>query len=219
MRLPKFWKPTRPDVLKRIFDLVIATPLLLACLPVIALCAFLIRLETPGPVLFRQVRVGRYGRHFHILKLRTMVAASSGAGSLITSTNDRRVTFVGRWLRRTKLDELPQLINVLLGDMSLVGPRPEVPKYVELYPSDARDVVFSVRPGITDEASIVFRDEGDLLAAAADPEHLYVTEILPRKLALYVKYAREHTLATDLRILIQTLMVVLRPERPHNSGL
>jgi lipopolysaccharide/colanic/teichoic acid biosynthesis glycosyltransferase len=144
-----------------------------------------------------------------ILKFRTMVAGPPGSGPLVTPTGDPRVTAPGRWLRRTKLDELPQLINVLRGDMSLVGPRPEAGRYVGLYPESLRDVVLSVRPGITDEASILYRNESELLARAPDPEAHYVTELLPRKLEIHAHYAHHHSFSGDLRILARTLYALV----------
>jgi len=192
-------------VLKRGFDIVGSALGLLLLLPVLLACALAVRLDSRGPVLFRQERIGRSGRPFTILKFRTMVDRPQGDGPLITATNDPRVTGVGRWLRRTKLDELPQLINVLRGEMSLVGPRPEAGRYVALYPDAVRDLVLSVRPGITDEASILFRNESELLARAEDPDAYYVSELLPRKLEIHARYARHRSLAGDLRILARTL--------------
>ena len=192
-------------MLKRGFDIVGSALGLLLLLPVLLACALAVRLDSRGPVLFRQERIGRSGRPFTILKFRTMVDRPQGDGPLITATNDPRVTGVGRWLRRTKLDELPQLINVLRGEMSLVGPRPEAGRYVALYPDAVRDLVLSVRPGITDEASILFRNESELLARAEDPDAYYVSELLPRKLEIHARYARHRSLAGDLRILARTL--------------
>jgi lipopolysaccharide/colanic/teichoic acid biosynthesis glycosyltransferase len=195
---------------KRAFDLVASAAGLLLLWPVMAVIALAVRLDSPGPALFRQVRVGRAGREFELLKFRSMVSGRSAKGPLVTASGDARITRVGGWLRSSKLDELPQLINVLRGDMSLVGPRPEVPRYVAMYPGHLRDVVLSVRPGITDEASIEFRDESDILGAAADPEATYVRQILPRKLEIYERYVRDHSLGGDLRILWRTFARVLR---------
>jgi len=190
---------------KRGFDMVGSALGLLLLLPVLLACALAVRLDSRGPVLFRQERIGRYGRPFTMLKFRTMVDDPQGNGLLITATGDPRITAPGRWLRRAKLDELPQLFNVLRGEMSLVGPRPEVARYVALYPDAVRDLVLSVRPGITDEASIIFRNESELLAGAADPDAYYVTELLPRKLEIHARYARHRSLAGDCRILARTL--------------
>lgn len=195
--------------MKRSFDFCAALlGLCVLALPLLGI-ALAVRLDSPGPVFFRQQRVGRHGRCFRIHKFRTMVVQAEGAGPQITANHDRRITRVGRFLRRWKLDELPQLLDVLAGEMSLVGPRPEVPRYVAHYPADVRDLVLGLRPGITDRASIEFRDEGRLLAEAADPERCYVEEILPRKLAYYVDYAHHHTLAGDLVILLKTLAVLV----------
>jgi lipopolysaccharide/colanic/teichoic acid biosynthesis glycosyltransferase len=161
-------------------------------------------------VFYRQVRVGRRGREFRIHKFRTMRDAPAGAGPQITVGADPRITPSGRWLRASKVDELAQLIDVLLGDMSLVGPRPEVPKYVALYPPALRDTVLSVRPGITDIASIEYRHESRLLAQSADPEHTYVHEVLPAKLALQARYVGQAGVWTDLTLIARTLAALLR---------
>lgn len=195
--------------MKRLFDLTCATIGLLVCAPVFALIALAIKLDSPGPVFFRQVRVGRNGRPFRIHKFRSMHIAIRGQRE-ITVNNDPRVTRSGKLLRKWKLDELPQLIDVLRGAMSLVGPRPEVPRYVELYPSDARSLILSVRPGITDLASIRFRDENALLDQAGDPEAVYIHQILPEKLRLQAEYVRERSFFYDLRILWHTVIKVIK---------
>lgn len=194
---------------KRVFDVLLAALGLLLLAPLLLLIALAIKLDSPGPVLFRQERVGRHGRPFRIRKFRTM--HDGAAGAPITVGDDPRITRSGRWLRAAKLDELPQLIDVLAGHMSLVGPRPELPRYVALYPPALRDKVLSVRPGITDPASIEYRDEGAQLARAADPEHEYVHVVLPRKLALAEAYVDRATLATDLRVLWRTMKLVWGP--------
>lgn len=196
--------------MKRLFDIAASGAALLLGWPLLLVVALVVRLDTPGPVLFRQVRVGRGGRPFEILKFRTMTHRPAAQGSEITVHRDPRITRSGAILRQWKLDELPQLLNVLLGDMSIVGPRPEVPRYVALYPPRERDLVLSVRPGITDPASIKYRSEADMLAGAPDPERMYREVILPDKLALAADYARNVTLAGDLRIIAQTLLKVLR---------
>jgi lipopolysaccharide/colanic/teichoic acid biosynthesis glycosyltransferase len=194
---------------KRLFDIV-ASLLGLAALALPGLLlAGVIKLDSPGPVFFRQQRVGRFGRAFRIHKFRTMHVDAERAGGPLTVGADPRVTRVGRWLRAHRLDELPQLIDVLLGDMSLVGPRPEVPRYVALYPDDMRRRVLAVRPGITDPASLAFRGEAAQLAAAADPEREYVEVIMPRKLALAADYAAHANLWTDLGVVARTLAVLL----------
>lgn len=194
---------------KRAFDLVVAALALLLLSPLLLALAVAIKLDSPGPVFFRQERVGRRGVPFRIHKLRTMKHDPLGNGPLITVGDDARITRVGAWLRRTKLDELAQLIDVLQGAMSLVGPRPEVPRYVALYPPGLRDKVLSVRPGITDPVSIAYRDEGEQLARAADPEREYVERIMPIKLQHAARYAEHATLASDIRVLWQTLRLIV----------
>lgn len=193
---------------KRLFDLVVAAAGVIVLLPVFVLIALAIKLDSPGPVFFRQQRVGRAGVPFRIHKFRTMVHDPLGRGPQVTAGADPRITRVGRFLRRTKLDELAQLVDVLQGTMSLVGPRPEVPRYVALYPEHLREKVLSVRPGITDLASIEFRDENELLGRCADPEHEYVHVVMPRKLALAARYVDEASFATDLRLIVRTLATV-----------
>jgi lipopolysaccharide/colanic/teichoic acid biosynthesis glycosyltransferase len=194
---------------KRAFDLVLAGVGLLVLSPLLVLVAAWIRLDSPGPALFRQERVGRYGRPFTMLKFRSMRAAAASGDPLLTAESDIRVTRAGKFLRRTKLDELPQLLNVVRGEMSLVGPRPEVARYVELYPPHVRATVLSVRPGITDYAALAFHDESALLGRT-DPEGVYVETILPRKLELYQRYVAEQSLGTDLRLIFLTLRTLVR---------
>jgi lipopolysaccharide/colanic/teichoic acid biosynthesis glycosyltransferase len=194
---------------KRSFDIVIVSIGILVLWPLLLVIALVVRLDSPGSALFRQTRVGRHGREFQLLKFRTMFSDPVVQGPLLTVTGDPRITRFGAFLRSSKLDELPQLFNVLRGEMSLVGPRPEVPRFVAMYPTDVRDLVLSVRPGITDDASIEFRHESELLAKVEDPEALYVTEILPRKLKYYTDYAREHTLWKDVRTIWRTGRCVL----------
>jgi lipopolysaccharide/colanic/teichoic acid biosynthesis glycosyltransferase len=195
---------------KRLLDLLGAGLGLLLLAPLLALVALAIRLDSPGPVFYRQVRVGRGGREFRIHKFRTMTHNPGDRGPQITVGGDARITRVGAWLRRSKLDELAQLFDVLLGDMSLVGPRPEVPHYVALYPAALREKILSVRPGITDFASIEFRDENDLLARSADPDRAYREEVLPRKLALQARYVDAAGVATDLTLIARTLVALVR---------
>lgn len=202
-------------MLKRLFDIVFAALALLLLCPLLLAVTLWVRLDSPGPVLFRQRRVGRGGRPFDIFKFRTMAAGAEALGPQITVGADTRITRAGAWLRRTKLDELPQFYNVLRGDMSVVGPRPEVPRYVALYPPDVRTTILTMRPGITDLASIAFRDESALLARSADPERTYVEQILPAKLDYALQYMRSHTLWLDLRIIGWTVLAVLgRPVNP-----
>ena len=194
---------------KRLVDLLLSGIGLLLLSPLLALLALLIKLDSPGPVFYRQVRVGRYGAEFRIHKFRTMVDPSARrgaqAGLELTVGDDPRITRIGRWLRPRRLDELPQLIDVWRGKMSLVGPRPEVPRYVAHYPPALRELVLSVRPGITDPASTTYLDEARLLARAADPEREYVEVVLPAKLALSAAYVGQASLMHDLRLLCRTV--------------
>ena len=193
---------------KRLFDLLLAAAGLLLLSPLLLAIAVAIRLDTPGPALFRQQRVGRGGRPFRIHKFRTMVADAPARGPGLTIGDDARVTRAGRFLRAKRLDELPQLIDVLQGDMSLVGPRPELPRYVAHYPAALRERVLAVRPGITDPSSLAYLDEAERLAAAADPEREYVEVILPAKLAAAADYADRASLATDLGVIWRTLRAI-----------
>lgn len=195
---------------KRIFDVLVSLLVLVLAAPIIAVCAVVIKIDSNGPAFFSQQRMGRGARPFRIYKMRSMTVSHGISNPKITVAGDARITPVGEFLRRWKLDELPQLWNVLIGDMSLVGPRPEVPEYVALYPPEVRTLVLSVRPGITDEASIQFRHESQLLAASSDPDRLYVEKLLPAKLELYQKYANSHGLLTDLGILGRTILSILR---------
>lgn len=194
---------------KRLLDVALSAAGLLLLSPVLVTIGVWVRLDTPGPALYRQERVGRGGATFRIHKFRTMRNDPGRAEQGITVGADPRITRAGAFLRRTKLDELPQLVDVLVGDMSLVGPRPEVPAYVAAYPDDVRTKVLSVRPGITDLASLQFRNESELLAAAADPEREYRDVVLPAKLRLAMHYVDHATLAEDLRLLGRTLRLLL----------
>lgn len=193
--------------MKRTVDVVLAGVGLALASPLLLFGSIWIRLDSPGPVLFRQERVGRGGKPFTILKLRTMRHCADG--STVTAGDDARITRSGRWLRSTKVDELPQLINVLRGDMSLVGPRPELPRYVSMWPPQARDTILSILPGITDPASIEFRREAEELGAVADVECHYVEVILPRKVSLYIDYVERRSLVGDLQLLARTLRHVV----------
>lgn len=195
---------------KRLFDLAASIAGLVTLLPLLVLIALWIKCDSAGPVLFRQVRVGRGGVPFRIFKFRTMTV-NTESSSQITVGEDARITRCGSTLRRCKLDELPQLLNVVFGHMSLVGPRPEVPRYVELYPGKLREIVLSVPPGITDWASIHYREENALLGVADDPERVYVEEIMPTKLGLNVRYVQERSFLVDLQIILTTLRAVFLP--------
>jgi len=193
---------------KRLFDVIGASLALALLLPLLALVALAVKLDSPGPVFFRQTRVGRHGVPFAIHKFRTMRAGADGLP--LTVGDDARITRVGAVLRRTRLDELPQLIDVLRGAMSLVGPRPEVPRYVAFYPPALRERALAVRPGMTDPASLAFIDEATLLARAADPEREYIDVILPAKLARAAAYAESATLASDIAVLWRTALKLVR---------
>jgi len=196
-------------VIKRLFDVVAAVAGLLVLSPLFALVALAIKLTSRGPVFFRQERVGRDFQPFRIYKFRTMVVDAPKLGGQITAGRDPRITSIGHLLRKTKLDELPQLLNVLSGEMSLVGPRPEVPKYVEMFRPQFAEVL-SVRPGITDLASVKYRDENEILGQADDPEAAYVNQVLPDKLALATEYVRRASFWFDVRLIFATFWKVLR---------
>jgi lipopolysaccharide/colanic/teichoic acid biosynthesis glycosyltransferase len=193
---------------KRALDMVVSALALLLLAPLMVVVAIAVRLSSPGPVFFRQRRIGRWGDPFWLYKFRTM--RPDAGGPFITAAGDERVTVVGHWLRYWKLDELPQLFNVLRGDMSLVGPRPQVPKYVCLY-NEEQEHVLSVRPGITGPCQVWLRHEERLLAAQPDPETYYITTLLPEKLALDLEYVRHPSLLADLRILTGTVLAICRP--------
>jgi lipopolysaccharide/colanic/teichoic acid biosynthesis glycosyltransferase len=201
-----------------VFDVTCSTLGLLLLLPLFALIGISIKLDSPGPVFFRQDRVGRHGRVFRIHKFRTMRVQASDTSLQVTVGADPRITGIGSWLRKYKLDELPQLIDVLSGHMSLVGPRPEVPRYIAWYPAAVRAKVLSVRPGITDWASVRFSEENALLASAPDPERAYVEVILPVKQRFYVEYVENRSFTEDLRILRATLATLLRRPRRQNAA-
>jgi lipopolysaccharide/colanic/teichoic acid biosynthesis glycosyltransferase len=174
--------------------------------------AWRIKREDHGPIFYRGERVGLHGRPFRIFKFRTMVVDAERLGASSTSDDDPRITRTGRFLRKYKLDELPQLINVLIGDMSLVGPRPEVEKFTNLYTDDEK-VILTIKPGITDWASIWNPDEGVLLAGSKDPDKDYLEKIRPEKIRLQLKYVREQSLLADIKILFMTLKTILMKER------
>ncbi|MTI85401.1 MAG: sugar transferase [Firmicutes bacterium] len=194
---------------KRVFDLICSILGLIMLTPFLLVIAVLIKLGDGGPVFFYQERVGCRGRLFRICKFRTMIPSVGQAGGQLTVGNDSRVTRIGYLLRKTKLDELPQLINVLVGEMSLVGPRPEVPRYVAFYNQEQREVL-NLMPGITDLASIKYRDESSLLAQSADPEKTYIQEIMPRKIQINLAYARDANLLNDIGVIISTFAAILK---------
>lgn len=196
-------------IAKRAMDIVLSACALAVLWPLLLLIALAIWIDDPGPVFYRQVRVGRNGKTFRIFKFRSMVMDADKKGLAITVGRDSRITRVGAVLRETKLDELAQLLNVFLGQMSFVGPRPEVPKYVELYTPYQRQVLL-VRPGITDYASIAYRNENDLLAGAPNPEAMYIKQIMPDKIELNMKYLREISPLADIRLILKTIVAVIK---------
>ncbi len=204
-------------MLKRAFDIILAASVLALLSPLLALIALAVLWDSGRPIFFSQIRVGRRFQQFRIYKFRSML--SSNRGPAITAATDARITRVGRMLRTAKLDELPQLWNVMVGDMSLVGPRPEIPRYVEIF-RGRYQTVLSVRPGITDLASLQFRDEEQVLAQAADPLGEYESVVLPAKLNLAEEYVQRQCFALDLSILWRTLCVCLAPHQlrwPSNT--
>lgn len=190
-------------------DLLLTIPGFVLLLPVLLIIALLIKINDPGPVLFVQTRVGKNFKLFKLLKFRTMIINADKLGPQVTSTKDPRITAIGQRLRRFKLDELPQVINVLKGDMSLVGPRPEVQRYVSLFENDYRTIL-SIRPGITDWAALTYRDEEKILMKYENIDQGYIQEVLPKKIMLYKKYLGEISLLTDLKILFRTLGSIMR---------
>ncbi len=196
---------------KRFFDIVVSLLGILVTSPILLVVALLIKLTSKGPVFYKQERIGKNEKPFRILKFRTMVANADAQGLKITVGGDKRITGVGNFLRKSKLDELPQLFNVLFGQMSLVGPRPEVAEYVNLYTEEQRKVL-SVRPGITDYASVCFRNENEILAQAEDPQKEYIEHIMPLKLRYNQKYIEEMGVFTDLKLIFLTVYVILGGE-------
>ena len=195
-------------MLKRIFDTTLSLFGLIILLPFMLIIAIFIKFDSKGSIFFKQIRVTKGGREFKILKYRTM-RVGSDKYSQITVGKDERITKIGSFLRKYKLDEIPQLINVLIGDMSLVGPRPEVPKYVVLYTDEQKEIL-KVRAGITDYASIEFSDENDLLASEKNPEEAYIEKIMPKKIELNKKYLSEISVLTDIRIILLTIKKILK---------
>ena len=195
-------------MLKRIFDITLSLFGLIILLPFMLIIAILIKIDSKGPVFFKQIRVTKNGKEFKIFKYRTMKVGSDKY-SQITVGKDGRITKLGSFLRKYKLDEIPQLINVLIGDMSLVGPRPEVPKYVALYTDEQKEIL-KVRAGITDYASIEFSDENDLLASEEEPEKAYIEKIMPKKIELNKKYLSKISILTDIKIILLTIKKILK---------
>jgi len=196
-------------VIKRLFDIICSFTGFMILLPVFLLVSLLIVLDSRGGIFYRQVRVGKDNKDFHLLKFRSMRTGADKKGLLTVGGRDSRITRMGYYLRKYKIDELPQLLNVLKGDMSLVGPRPEVRKYVDLYTAEQKKVL-EVRPGITDYASIEFVNENDILAKSSNPEQTYIHEIMPAKLKLNEKYIKEKSLKTDFVIILNTFRKIFQ---------
>jgi lipopolysaccharide/colanic/teichoic acid biosynthesis glycosyltransferase len=192
-------------VAKRIYDLIFSTLGLLVLSPLLVVIALLVKLSDGGAILFRQKRVGQFGHPFMVWKFRTMVMNAEQSGLSVTKSGDARITPVGRFLRKTKLDELPQLLNVFRGEMSFVGPRPEVPRYVEQYTLEQRQIL-ELKPGITDMATLEFRREEELLSGAADTERYYMEHCVPRKIELSLQYHRKSSLWLDTQVILRTLL-------------
>jgi lipopolysaccharide/colanic/teichoic acid biosynthesis glycosyltransferase len=212
-------RPPLTMALKRAIDIFGAGAGLVLLSPLFAVVAIIIKRDSRGPVFFRQRRLGRSGRPFYIFKFRSMAASAARVGIALTVRDDKRVTRFGAFLRRTKLDELPQLINVLAGDMSLVGPRPEVPEFIKYYTPEQRAIILSVKPGMTDYAAIHFRDENELLESSRDPVEVYRREIMPIKFAYYERYNRDIGALNDLRIILATILLLVAGGIPRWLGI
>jgi lipopolysaccharide/colanic/teichoic acid biosynthesis glycosyltransferase len=195
--------------MKRIFDLFFSFLGILFLLPIYIIIAILIKIDSNGDILYKQERIGKNGIPFYVLKFRTMIPNAFSKGALTVGSRDPRVTNIGFYLRKYKLDELPQLFNVFLGEMSFVGPRPEVKKYTDLYNAEQKKVL-SVAPGITDYASIKFRNENDLLSESDDPEKLYINQIMPEKLNLNLKYINDNNVFKDIKIIFNTFYTIIK---------
>lgn len=196
-------------IIKRIFDVIVSGIGIIILSPLFIIISILIKLDSEGTIFFKQRRVGKNKKIFYIYKFRTMVTDAEKIGRQITIGNDSRITRVGKFIRKYKLDEFPQLINVLKGEMSLVGPRPEVPRYVELY-DEKQEKILLVKPGITDYASIKFRNENDILGKSLDPDREYIENVMPTKINLNLKYISEISLVTDIKIIIDTIIAIIK---------
>ena len=195
--------------IKRIFDFIASFVGLILLSPLFLIVAFLIKKEDGGSIFFRQTRVGQNGKFFKIYKFRTMVENAENLGAQVTKGDDPRITRIGKVLRKYKIDELPQLINVLKGEMSLVGPRPEVPKYVEAFKEDYKEIL-KVKPGITDYASLEYKDENELLKNINNPEEIYLKQILPEKIKYYKRYIKDISFWTDLKLIFRTIWRIIK---------
>ena len=195
-------------MLKRVFDIFFSFFALILVFPLLVIIALLVKLDSPGPVFYRGKRVGKDGRIFRIFKFRTMVPNAEKIGGPSTPADDPRLTKVGRFLKKYQLDELPQLINVIKGEMSLVGPRPEVPFYVNMMTEEEKKVILSVRPGMTDWASLWNFHEGEILKGSSDPEKTYMEKIRPKKIQLQIKYVKERSFWKDIKIILKTILKI-----------
>jgi len=191
--------------MKRSFDFIFSLIGIVVLMPVFIVVALVVK-KDGGPAFYRQQRVGKYGIIFHIYKFRSMIIDADNLGATVTASYDWRITRIGKLLRKTKLDELPQLFNVLIGDISLVGPRPEVPYYVSKWSDACKKTILSVKPGITDYATLYYNDEQAVLAKADDPEKAYLKEVMPRKLKMYEQYIKDQNFCLDIRIIFATLL-------------
>ncbi|WP_353686696.1 sugar transferase [Thermodesulfovibrio sp. 3462-1] len=203
-------------MLKRAFDIIVSSIGLIFLTPLFLVIAYLIKKEDSGPIFYRGIRVGKYGKPFRIYKFRTMIVDAEKIGGPSTADDDPRITKIGRFLRKYKIDELPQLINVLKGEMSIVGPRPEVPFYVNMFTEEEKKIL-TVKPGITDWASLWNPDEGAILAGSPDPEKTYMEKIRPTKIKLQLKYVNEHSFLTDLKIIFLTVLTVITKKKYINE--
>jgi lipopolysaccharide/colanic/teichoic acid biosynthesis glycosyltransferase len=205
-------------MLKRLFDIACSCLALLILSPVLLMIAIMIKWESGGPVFYRGTRVGRFGTPFRVCKFRTMVVNAENIGGPSTADDDPRITRIGKWLRKYKLDEVPELLNVLIGEMSIVGPRPEVGQYVTLLSKEERRIL-EMRPGLTDWATLWNSDEGAILVGSPDPDRTYMEKIRPEKTRLQMKYAIEHSFGTDLTIIARTLAAVILRRKPQAAGV
>lgn len=194
---------------KRLIDIIFSGVGLILLIPFFIIIALAIKLETPGPIIFRQLRIGLEEKPFFIHKFRSMTIQNEQNSNDITKSNDPRITSVGATIRKYKLDELAQLIDVFIGNMSLVGPRPEVPRYVSYYSVEQKKIIFSVRPGITDLASIMFKNENDIIVDADDVEKMYIEKILPIKISLAIEYIQNRSIIGDIKIILVTIFTII----------
>jgi lipopolysaccharide/colanic/teichoic acid biosynthesis glycosyltransferase len=195
-------------MIKRVFDFVSSTLAIIFLSPLLLIVGIIVRSDG-GPAIYRQIRVGKDGKLFKLFKFRSMVVDADKLGAQVTASHDPRITRIGHFLRRTKLDELPQLFNVISGDISVVGPRPEVPGYVDQWPMEDREKILSLKPGITDYATLVYNDEQAVLAQSRDPEKTYIETVMPHKLTMYRRYIDDQGFLLDIMIIVATLLKII----------